>query len=178
MGAPTDTSLPPPAKSLHPVDVGLRTEAAILAELVRRGYEILVPFGTNHRYDLVLDLDGEFVRAQCKTGRLRNGVIRYSARSTRISSSGIFTRGYRGEIEVFLIYCDDTRQIYAVPVDEMPRRELVLTRHPGEQAIGLGRAEGNRPDLPAPVPGEHLPEAPAAEAAVRVVDQGHGCHGT
>jgi PD-(D/E)XK endonuclease len=43
--------IPPPKASAHPVDVGLRTEAAILAELVRRGYEVLVPFGTNQRYD-------------------------------------------------------------------------------------------------------------------------------
>jgi hypothetical protein len=36
---------------------------------VRRGYSVLLPFGVNQRYDLVLDLDGRFVRAQCKTGR-------------------------------------------------------------------------------------------------------------
>ena len=66
-----------PEPSSHPVDVGLRTEAAILAELVQRGYQVLVPFGVNQRYDLVLDIEGEFVRAQCKTGRLRDGVIRF-----------------------------------------------------------------------------------------------------
>jgi hypothetical protein len=49
-----------PKPSTHPVDVGLRTEAVILAELLRRGYQVLVPFGVNQRYDLVIDLDGEF----------------------------------------------------------------------------------------------------------------------
>lgn len=49
-------ALPKPALSSHPVDVGLRSEGAILSELVRRGYCVLVPFGVNQRYDLVLDL--------------------------------------------------------------------------------------------------------------------------
>jgi hypothetical protein len=78
MDASSGKQLQPPPQSSHPVDVGLRTEAAILAELVRRGYQVLVPFGTNQRYDLVLDMDGKFVRVQGKTGRLRSGVISFS----------------------------------------------------------------------------------------------------
>jgi PD-(D/E)XK endonuclease len=61
------------ALSDHPVDVGQRTEARILAYLVAHGYGVLLPFGVNQRYDLVLDLNGRFVRAQCKTGRYRKG---------------------------------------------------------------------------------------------------------
>ncbi len=47
--------------SSHPVDVGQRTEAIILAELVKRGHKVLIRCGTNHRYDLVLDV-GESYR--------------------------------------------------------------------------------------------------------------------
>lgn len=112
--------LQPPSPSSHPVDVGLRTEAAILAQLVQRGYQVLIPFGTNQRYDLVLDLNGEFVRAQCKKGRLRDGVVRFPARSTRSNSRGTYFRSYAGQIEIFLVHCPDTNQIYAVPVDEVP----------------------------------------------------------
>jgi hypothetical protein len=94
-------SLPPPdrAATTHPVDVGQRTEAAILAELVRRGYTVLTPFGFNHRYDLVLEFGDHFVRAQCKTGRLRNGVN-------------------LGEVDIFLVYCRETDGLYAIPVEE------------------------------------------------------------
>jgi PD-(D/E)XK endonuclease len=112
--------LRPPPQSSHPVDVGLRTEAAILGELVRRGYQVLLPFGTNQRYDLVVDMDGEFVRAQCKKGRLRHGVIRFPARSTQSNSRGTYFRPYSGQVEIFLIHCPETNQIYAVPVDEVP----------------------------------------------------------
>ena len=46
---------PPVALSEHPVDIGQRTEAIVLAALVRRGYRVLTPFGTNQRYDLETD---------------------------------------------------------------------------------------------------------------------------
>jgi hypothetical protein len=135
----TGNPIPAPPKSSHPVDVGLRTEAAILAELVRRGYEVLTPFGTNQRYDLVLDIKGKFVRAQCKKGRLRNGVIRFAARSTRVNTRQVFFRGYRGEIEIFLVYCPDTDQIYAVPVEEASTCETYLRVDPTQngQAVGI-----------------------------------------
>jgi len=58
--------LPPATPSRHPVDVGTRTETIIAAELV---------FGFNHRYDLVLDIEGRFLRVQCKTGRLRGVAV-------------------------------------------------------------------------------------------------------
>jgi hypothetical protein len=114
----TTPRLKPPEPSSHPVDVGLRTEAAILAELARRGYRVLVPWGTNQRYDLVLEVDDRFLRVQCKTGRLRNGVIRFATRSTRSNTQGTYSRGYSGEAELFLVYCSELDQIYAVPVDE------------------------------------------------------------
>jgi hypothetical protein len=123
MEASGNSPIPAPPKSSHPVDVGLRTEAAILAELVRRGYDVLVPFGTNQRYDLVLDLKGEFVRAQCKKGRLRNGVVRFGACSTRLNSRGVFSRGYVGEVEIFLVHCPETDRIYAVPVEDVPQTD-------------------------------------------------------
>jgi len=122
--------LPKPKLTNHPVDVGQRTEAAILSELVRRGYSVLLPFGVNQRYDLVLELEGRFVRAQCKTGRLRGGSIEFSPRSTRANRSGIFTRSYRDEVEIFLVFCPQVNRIYAVPVDESPKSYMALRLKP------------------------------------------------
>jgi hypothetical protein len=119
-----------PKPTSHPVDVGQRTEAAILSELVRRGYSVLLPFGVNQRYDLVLDLDGRFVRAQCKTGRLRNGSIEFSPRSTRANRTGVFSRSYRGDVEIFLVHCPQVDGIYAVPVDETPKSYMALRLKP------------------------------------------------
>jgi hypothetical protein len=121
MDANVEQPTPPAGQSPHPVDIGLRTEAAILAELVRRGYAVLLPFGINQRYDLVLDIDREFVRAQCKTGRLRNGVVVFSTRSVRTNTHQTFFRDYTTEeVELFLVHCPETGAIYAVPVADAP----------------------------------------------------------
>ena len=63
-------SFPPPAKPPrnHPVDVGTRSEAAILLRFIELGYDVLVPHGVNHRYDFVIDQGDRFLRVQCKTG--------------------------------------------------------------------------------------------------------------
>ena len=119
--------LPPPtAPTNHPVDVGQRTEAAILAQLVRRGYRVLLPFGVNHRYDLVIDTGSRFLRVQCKTGRLRKGCVLFPTRSTRANRSGCFTRDYRGEIDLFAVYCEALDRLYAVPVEVVPDGECSL----------------------------------------------------
>jgi PD-(D/E)XK endonuclease len=119
-----------PPLSDHPVDVGHRTEGAILSELVRRGYAVLVPFGVNQRYDIVIDLEGRFLRAQCKTGRLVDGVVRFSTRSVRSNTNRTFTRGYVGDADVFLVHCPETARVYAVPVENAPASCMYLRVDP------------------------------------------------
>ena len=67
-----------------------------------------MPYGVNHRYDLVLDCGDRFVRVQCKTSGLQNGVVKFSVRSVesnmRTSYTGVATKG---EVDVFLVYCSD-----------------------------------------------------------------------
>lgn len=111
---------PPTPPTQHPVDVGHRTEAVILAALVRRGYRVLVPFGVNQRYDLVIDTEGGFLRVQCKTGRLEKGCVVFATRSVRANRKGCFSRGYQGEIDLFAVYCEAVDGLYAVPVEVSP----------------------------------------------------------
>jgi PD-(D/E)XK endonuclease len=122
--------LPKPKLSNHPVDVGFRTEAAILSELGNRGYSVLVPWGANHRYDLVLDLEGEFVRAQCKTGWLREGSVVFPTRSIQCNSKRTVVRNYDGDADVFLVYCPDTDDVYCVPVEGAAKGYMSLRVEP------------------------------------------------
>lgn len=122
--------IPQPDLTTHPVDVGHRTEASILAELVRRGHRVLVPFGVNQRYDLVIEGDGRFLRAQCKTGRLRDGVIQFSTRSIQSNRHRITARSYAGEIDLFLVYCPDNGGVYAMPVEDASACEVRLRVDP------------------------------------------------
>lgn len=131
------------AKSLsHPVDIGLSSEAAILSGLVKRGLRVLVPFGENQRYDLVVDDDGDFYRAQCKTGRLRDGVVRFSTQSVRSNMSGSVARRYDGDADIFIVFCPENDRIYVVPVSGCSRREMCLRVEPSRnnQVVGVNMA--------------------------------------
>lgn len=141
-------ALAKPEVSDHPVDVGLRTEAAILSELIKRGHKVLVPFGVNQRYDLVLDVDGEFLRAQCKTGRLRHGGIRFSTRSVLANRTQISFRNYDGEADVFLVYCSETDGIYVVPVEAAPKCEMCLRVEPSLNGQSSGIRLASDYELP------------------------------
>jgi hypothetical protein len=131
-----------PTLSDHPVDVGHRTEGAILSELVRRGYGVLVPFGVNQRYDLVVDTEGQFLRAQCKTGRLVEGVVRFTTRSVRSNTRETFVRRYAGDADIFLVHCPETGRVYSVPVEDAPGRCMYLRVEPtvNRQAQGVNWA--------------------------------------
>lgn len=50
----------------------------IMAALSRHGKQFLLPVGDHLRYDLAIDDEGKFLRIQCKTGRLRKGVVSFA----------------------------------------------------------------------------------------------------
>lgn len=110
---------------MNPKAVGERTEGIVLGKLMELGRVVLLPFGNNQRYDLVVD-DPErgFIRGQCKTGRLRAGSVIFDS-----CSQNAFTlkrRSYHGQVEVFWVYCPETRKVYEVPVTEAGKREVYL----------------------------------------------------
>jgi hypothetical protein len=123
-------ALPKPVLTSHPVDVGLRSEGAILSELVRRGYNVLLPFGVNQRYDLVLDCDGRLLKAQCKTGRLRDGAVQFNAQSVQSNTCQTRIRGYAGEVDLFLVYCTENERVYAIPAHDVPNCQMQLRIDP------------------------------------------------
>ena len=93
---------------------------AIMAALLEAGYAVLLPFGENTRYDLVIDDGVRLGRVQCKTGRLRHGAIRFSACSSyaHLPNPKMVRRDYLGQIDYFAVYCPDTVGVYLVPVGE------------------------------------------------------------
>jgi hypothetical protein len=104
---------------VRPKDKGEMTEAIVLAELAKRGYPVLLPFGDNQRYDFVVERDGRFVRLQCKTGRLRKGAVEFCCTST-YQTYGMQKRHthYRGQIDAFIVWCYENEEVYLVPVDD------------------------------------------------------------
>ena len=100
--------------------IGDVTEAMILAALVRKSRTVLVPFGDNARYDLVYEEAGKFVRVQCKTGRVKNGCVRFATASSYAHRGGK-RNGYEGEADYFGVYRPQTNDCYLVPLSDTPK---------------------------------------------------------
>lgn len=105
------------------------SEAKILAKLVELGYSVCIPWGDNKRYDFVIESEGTFYTVQCKTGRFRNGVIKFNTCSSVGRMSRTF-RHYRGEVDFFAIYCPELNTIYLVSPEVVALREATLRVDP------------------------------------------------
>jgi hypothetical protein len=114
----------------HPKTIGDRTTLAVLAALREIGYSTLVPFGENTRYDLVID-DGErLYRVQCKTGRLRRGAVIFPTCSSYAHHPNpkMLQRDYKGEIDLFAVYCPETTDVYLIPIDDVEAKRRASLR--------------------------------------------------
>jgi PD-(D/E)XK endonuclease len=112
----------------------------VLAALVRREFQVLVPFGEGQPYDLVVHLrEGEFLRVQCKTAWLRQGCVVFNSAST---DHGRGALPYHGLADVFGVYFPPSGSVYIVPVDAVARFEgrLRLTPTRNNQKKGIREA--------------------------------------
>jgi hypothetical protein len=106
----------------HPKDKGDRTTLAVMLALRMAGLRVLLPFGENTRYDLVVEREGRFSRVQCKTGRFRGGAVVFKTMSSYAhhKSAQVKRRGYQGEIDYFGVHCPETGGVYLVPIHDVP----------------------------------------------------------
>jgi hypothetical protein len=102
--------------------IGDLSTAQIIARLLKIGKTVLIPFG-NKRYDLVLDEDGVFKRIQCKTGRLKNGVIEFKTSSVDRAGKNIH---YKGQVEAFGVYCPELDKTYLIPISKTGKKSCSL----------------------------------------------------
>jgi hypothetical protein len=108
----------------HPKAVGDRTTLAVMLALRVAGYDVYLPFGENTRCDLVIDDGSRLLRLQCKTGRLREGAIRFATASSYAHHPQPQTRRrhYQGEIDYFAVHCPETDGVYLIPIDDVAAR--------------------------------------------------------
>lgn len=138
----------------HPKAIGDASEAMVIARLVQAGKMVLLPFGENHRYDLVLDEGTEFVRVQCKTGKLRQGAIWFNTCSVAYQRTDLGFKAYhvdyKGAADLFGVYCQVTDAVYLVPVKDVGNTMGTLRVEPTRngQAKKIRWAKDYRLDAP------------------------------
>jgi hypothetical protein len=108
----------------HPKSIGDRTTLVTMLALKTAGYAVLLLFGENTRYDLVIDDGSRLARVQCKTGRLRAGAVRFATCSTygHHRRPATARRDYRGEVDFFAVYCPEVEAVYLIPISDVSAR--------------------------------------------------------
>jgi len=114
----------------HPKDIGDRSTLAIMYALQLQGHPILMPFGENTRYDLVIDTGVGLRRVQCKTGRLRCGGVNFPTCSSYAHHPNpkMINRGYVGEVDDFGVFCPELGSVYLIPIEDVSGKRMATLR--------------------------------------------------
>ena len=84
-----------------PSAIGARAEREIAYALERLGWHVYLPMFASHaRIDLIAVGGRDVLRIQCKTSRIRKGVLLFRT----CSNTGNIPKSYSGEIDCFGVY--------------------------------------------------------------------------
>jgi hypothetical protein len=123
---------------------GAIAEFAIATAALRLGIGVFKAVA-DERYDLVFDIGNELLRIQCKTARLRKGVLVIGCYSARRSAEGLLKRLYtKEEIDAIAAYCHDLDRCFLIPIARVDGRshiQLRLGQPRNNQQNGINWAE-------------------------------------
>lgn len=107
--------------------VGNIGEAVALAEFTKRGYTVLIPFGQNAPYDLVVDINNRFYRIQCKsTEKVHDGekMIFTTCRMNNITyQRTVYTSD---EIDYMFVYCIENGYMGLIPIEQLGTKAITI----------------------------------------------------
>lgn len=110
-------------------DKGDISEAKALLEFSKRGIPVLIPWGDNLRYDMVIELNKTFYRVQVKTANEeRNGAILCYTRSSTNHTSNKKLSTYEDDVDYFVFYNQKRDIIALVPIDVVNEKKTLSLR--------------------------------------------------
>jgi hypothetical protein len=116
-------------KELTPSQKGAAAEAAITAEAIQLGLTVLRPLCEGRRYDLVIDLEPNLLRVQCKLARRLSGVLSVHLQTSRYTPGGYVKTIYTAdEIDAIAAYSPDLHRCFLIPISEASNRRALHLR--------------------------------------------------
>jgi hypothetical protein len=110
-----------------PSQKGSIAESAIVHAAIRLGISVFAPFNEGLRYDLIFELDGRFVRVQCKWAVTRRDVVVVTCRRIRRAPDGFIRLPYTAsEIDAYAAYCAELERCYFIPFRAFPLHRTAI----------------------------------------------------
>lgn len=107
--------------------LGNKAEISIISEFVKAEIPVLLPYGDNEPYDLVIETSDGFKSVQVKHGSLKNGVIVADFRK-RIGYQRKDYTSYFGLVDYMAVWCSDLDECYLVPLNECRDKTYISLR--------------------------------------------------
>jgi hypothetical protein len=114
---------------LTPSQKGAIAEAAFTAAAIQLGLFVLRPTSEGGRYDLLIDLDPQVIRVQCKWARRVDGVLIVKLDTSRCTPNGYVRSTYTArEVDAIGVYSAEIRRCFLIPIAEVERARAVHLR--------------------------------------------------
>lgn len=112
-------------------DKGNIGEALALAEFIKYGIAVSIPYGDNARYDLVADFNGKLNKIQVKYCNQKisenNSIICPCASSTNHTTNKHYTT-YENDIDYFVFYLAKWDELLLVPIEKIGLKKSIMFR--------------------------------------------------
>ena len=108
------------------------SKACVVAKLLKEGFTILEPISENSRYDLVIDLNGKFLRIQIKTIYYKNDKKVYEMAcysTTRRNKKHIKAIYTEEEVDYIIGYNPEKDEMYTFPIRDINGRNQIVFRN-------------------------------------------------
>jgi Holliday junction resolvase len=132
-------------------DKGNLAEAKVAAFLIQSGFHVLIPWGENHRYDLVAEKGGLFTRIQVKFVSPKSGRLQVPLRS---ANNWKVVKYDKDQIDPIAVFNPENENIYFVPLEKFKNTatinlRLINSKNNQKKNLVLAKDFENRIVLPA-----------------------------
>lgn len=100
-------------------------EAYVIYFLKKSGFNVLIPWGEDSRYDLISEKNGIFKRIQVKYVTSKNGVLAVPIRS---SNNYNIIHYKADDIDIIAGYCPNQNKVYFIPLEFIKNKSLCKLR--------------------------------------------------
>jgi PD-(D/E)XK endonuclease len=119
----------------HSSKKGKISESTIVTRFLQCGYEALMPYDGNQRYDLIIeDADERLWRIQCKSAWIDEDgtVLKFATDNLNVTGKQREWRHYRGQCNHFAVYSAELGKVYLVPVADVGTTRAHLRLEPSK----------------------------------------------
>lgn len=122
---------------------GVLTELRVQQEFLKYGFNVSVPVNPASRYDMIVDINNNLYKVQCKTAHPSDGGFSISLYSTNKLNGRYFKNTYdRSEVDLFATTYND--KVYIIPNTEIANKKVLTLRTTppiNHQTVNINYAE-------------------------------------